>query len=756
MKRLRGVRILLTLAVFLAAPLVVGQKAWAYPYHYIYPGETLTMENTDLEGGLYITKSWRAHNNLISIEPLGIKQTRCRVTGVRAGGRADVTCTTKATALDGYTQNTVTHTYEFVVVDELEGIRFNSSSQEVDPKEKICMEPNQEMDITIAAMPSTSYIRNIRVTSTDPDVLDVSYHSSTGTATLTAKDYGLAALKVEGNYLDESSKYKKNYNVYVVVAPALENITLRKTALNVDISNRDHFWYGEDLVRVSPSPSTAPLGTVTFTSSDTSVVEIVESETKNEFNSYNEQWSDSAYCRIYPLKTGTATITATTDSGLSAVCTVTVTAPEPSSITISSGDLELYPGDVRQLSAAIAPVGAEPNTVIWIPSNPDVLQIDADGKLTVLALSDFYEYIIARTENGKEDMIYVSVMPKIPETVFLNKTQLDLGIGDTYDLELTVGPEQKDYYYCYWESSNPDIVSVEDGRLCALKEGTATITVEVSWEKKVSCTVTVGKTGNGTEQGTPPEQESPEEQGPPIEQVPPPEQESPAVPGSPTEQKPAVPGSPTEQKPAVPGSPTEQKPAIPEKKGTVLKNTSSNGIYKVTASGSSPSVAYTKPSSAKKSSVVIPDTIEVNGVTYQVTSIEANAFKGNTSITKVTIGKNITSIGAKAFYGCKKLKTVSIGSKVKTVGNMAFYKCTALTKVTIPSKVNKIGKQAFYGCKKLKTITIKSTKLTSKNVGASAFKGTYSKAKIKVPKGKAKSYKKILQAKGLSKSASVK
>lgn len=722
MKRLRGVRILLTLAVFLAAPLVVGQKAWAYPYHYIYPGETLTMENTDLEGGLYITKSWRAHSNLISIEPLGIKQTRCRVTGVRAGGRADVTCTTKATALDGYTQNTVTHTYEFVVVDELEGIRFNSSSQEVDPKEKICMEPNQEMDITIAAMPSTSYIRNIRVTSTDPDVLDVSYHSSTGTATLTAKDYGSAALKVEGNYLDESSKYKKNYYVSVVVAPALENITLRKTALNVDISNRDHFWYGEDLVRVSPSPSTAPLGTVTFTSSDPSVVEIVESETKNEFNSHNGQWSDSAYCKIYPLKTGTATITATTDSGLSAVCTVTVTAPEPSSITISSGDLELYPGDVRQLSAAIAPAGAEPNTVTWISSNPDVLQIDADGKLTVLALSDFYEYIIAKTENGKTDMIYVSVMPKIPETVSLNTTQLDLGVGDTYDLELTVGPDPVDHYYCYWESTAPDIVSVEDGRLCALKEGTATITVDVSWEKKVACTVTVGKTGSGAEQ-KPSEEQKPSD-----------------------EQKPA-----TEQKPS-----DEQKPTAPEKKGTVIKNTSSNGIYKVTASGSSPTVAYTKPSSAKKSSVVIPDTIKVNGVTYQVTSVAANAFKGNTSITKVTIGKNITSIGSNAFYGCKKLKTVSIGSKVKTIGDKAFYKCTALTKVTIPSKVSKIGKQAFYGCKKLKTITIKSTKLTSKNVGASAFKGTYSKAKIKVPKGKTKTYKKILQAKGLSKSAAVK
>ena len=92
--------------------------------------------------------------------------------------------------------------------------------------------------------------------------------------------------------------------------------------------------------------------------------------------------------------------------------------------------------------------------------------------------------------------------------------------------------------------------------------------------------------------------------------------------------------------------------------------------------------------------------VTIQGTKYKVTSIAANALKGNKKVTKLTVGKNITSIGKKAFY-----------------------KCTKLSKITIPAKVSKIGKQAFYGCKKLATITIKTKKLTSKKVGSKAFTG---------------------------------
>lgn len=142
--------------------------------------------------------------------------------------------------------------------------------------------------------------------------------------------------------------------------------------------------------------------------------------------------------------------------------------------------------------------------------------------------------------------------------------------------------------------------------------------------------------------------------------------------------------------------------------GTVAADDTKAATYQVTKSGAiGGEVEYVAPS-AKKSSVTIPDTVTIDGVVYNVTSVAKNAFEGNKKISKVTIGANVTKIGANAFNGCKKLKTV----------------------------------------------TIKSEKL--KSVGKNAFKGIKSKATIKVPKKKMKAYKKMLKKRGVSSKAKYK
>ena len=220
------------------------------------------------------------------------------------------------------------------------------------------------------------------------------------------------------------------------------------------------------------------------------------------------------------------------------------------------------------------------------------------------------------------------------------------------------------------------------------------------------------------------------------------------TPGSATEQdEMEIPGSTTEQ------NKTESSPAV----GTILSDTKTKAAYKViTSDVKAGTVAYTKSIDSKAKTITIPETVTMNGITYKVTKIENNAFKNNKNITKITIGNNVTIIGKNAFNNCKKLKTLILGKNVTTIGDKAFYKCIALTKITIPTKVNKIGKQAFYGCKKLKNITIKTTNLTKQNVGSKAFKGIHSKAVIKVPKKKLKSYKSLLKVKGVSSKAKIK
>lgn len=201
--------------------------------------------------------------------------------------------------------------------------------------------------------------------------------------------------------------------------------------------------------------------------------------------------------------------------------------------------------------------------------------------------------------------------------------------------------------------------------------------------------------------------------------------------------------------------------------GEEIASEDGSATYKVTEAGENGnSVTYEAPTDKNKATVVVPATVTINNITYNVTTISDTAFAGNKKLTSVTIGDNVTgfsdktfkgcsnlktvdvgngvtsipanafknfknlttvkmgtgvkTIGKNAFYGCKKLKNLTIGKNVVTIGDKAFYKCTSLTKVTIPSKVKTIGKSTFEGCKALKTITI--GKSVTK-IGSKAFYG---------------------------------
>ena len=142
------------------------------------------------------------------------------------------------------------------------------------------------------------------------------------------------------------------------------------------------------------------------------------------------------------------------------------------------------------------------------------------------------------------------------------------------------------------------------------------------------------------------------------------------------------------------------------KTGEKITDKSTGAVYKVTGKNT---VEYVKATS-KKASRTISSTVKLKGIRCQVTSIAPKAFKGDT--------------------------------KIKTV--------------VIPSTVRKIGKEAFAKCKNLKKITIKTAYLSSKKVGANAFKGIHAKATIKVPKKQKKAYQKLLKARGVGKKVTVK
>ena len=61
---------------------------------------------------------------------------------------------------------------------------------------------------------------------------------------------------------------------------------------------------------------------------------------------------------------------------------------------------------------------------------------------------------------------------------------------------------------------------------------------------------------------------------------------------------------------------------------------------------------YTSYSNEYTGNVVIPESVEYNGITYPVTSIGSDAFSSCSGLTSVTIPNSVTSIGRSAFFSC--------------------------------------------------------------------------------------------------------
>lgn len=67
---------------------------------------------------------------------------------------------------------------------------------------------------------------------------------------------------------------------------------------------------------------------------------------------------------------------------------------------------------------------------------------------------------------------------------------------------------------------------------------------------------------------------------------------------------------------------------------------------------------FLKPNEEGK--IEIPETVEIDGKTYTVTEIVANAFKDNKDLTEVTIPGTVTTIGEGAFAGCENLVAIYV------------------------------------------------------------------------------------------------
>lgn len=134
-------------------------------------------------------------------------------------------------------------------------------------------------------------------------------------------------------------------------------------------------------------------------------------------------------------------------------------------------------------------------------------------------------------------------------------------------------------------------------------------------------------------------------------------------------------------------------------------------------------------------SVMIPDSILVDGEIYIVANIGDYAFIDCNDLISIVIPRSIKRISSLAFSGCQNLNNVKIivsdiASWCKLNDNNPLFKSTEylyidenteITNLVIPEGVTSIAQYCFYNCKNIISVTIPSTVTT---IGNNAFYGT--------------------------------
>ena len=322
------------------------------------------------------------------------------------------------------------------------------------------MTEGDEVTLTATVKPDNATNKNVTWTSSNTSAATV----SDGKVTALKAGKATITVKTEDGSKTATCEVKVNAKVYPV-----ESVSLDKASYEMTEGD-------EVTLTATVKPDNATNKNVTWTSSNTSVATV----------------SDG---KVTALKAGKATITVKTEDGSkTATCEVEVnTKVYPvESVSLDKTSYEMTADDEITLNATVKPDNATNKNVTWTSTNNSVASV-SNGKVTALKAGT--ATITVKTEDGgKTATCEVKVNAKVypVESVSLDKTSYEMTEGDEFTLTATVKPDNATNKNVTWTSSNPSVASVANGKVTALKAGTATISVKTEdGSKTATCEVTV-------------------------------------------------------------------------------------------------------------------------------------------------------------------------------------------------------------------------------------------------------------------------
>ena len=326
-------------------------------------------------------------------------------------------------------------------------------------KTKATVEAGKSITLKATVEPSNATNKNVTWKTSDKTIATVDSKGKvitfkTGTVKITAKT---------------SNGKKATCTITVKSKIAVSSIELSSTKKTIQVGKTAK-------LTVKIKPSNASNQTIQWTSSNTSVAVV------------------NASGEITAIKEGTAKITAKSNNGKTATCTVTVKTTVPvSSVTLSSTKKTIQVGKTASLTATIKPSNATNKKVTWTSSNTGVATVDSNGKVT--AKKEGTATITVKSTNGKKATCTVTVKKKIPiSSISLDKTKATIKVGKTLTLKATIKPSNATVKAITWKSTNTSVITVSSsGKVTAKKAGKARIMAIAAGGKTAECVITVKK-----------------------------------------------------------------------------------------------------------------------------------------------------------------------------------------------------------------------------------------------------------------------
>ena len=350
-------------------------------------------------------------------------------------------------------------------------------------------------------------------------------------------------------------------------------------------------------------------------------------------------------------KSGTSTVSAKC-GGKTAECVVTVTVPV-SSITLDKTTLSLAVGESATLIATVKPDDAAHKTVTWSSSDESVASVD-NGKVTAIKSG---KAIVTAKCGGKTAECVVTVSVPV-SSITLDKTALSLALGEFVTLIATVKPDDATDKTVVWYSSDESIAKVDNGKVTALKIGSATVTATAAGFS-VSCKVTVIHPDNilyytSTDGNI-------------------------------------------------------VKPLNESAFGAnIMSNEYQDNVGKIVFDGPVTSIgnaAFYQVRTLK--TITVPETVKQignsafasSGLTLidlkeGLQSLGSESFK-KTPLLSITIPQTVKAIGESSFWECSDLKMVAMPENLVSIEDYTFFRCEDLVTIELPKYLKRIGYRAF-------------------------------------------------------------